>query len=176
MFGALLSVLSVVVISIGATYWMLSQEEPIFKSDHHVPTLLSAYNDKDVMNVIEAKKALASRFRSEDMINLDDQSQVDGLRSGVLKIKLDGKDKAYLKGLQATDGFSWLIDDRSCKQQLEIKSMLTTSEAPERLIRLTPVAAGECRFGIVYTEEWKAGTFAEYEGDDAIQISVKVEE
>ena len=54
--------------------------------------------------------------------------------------------------------------------------MLTASKTPERLIRLTPIATGECRFGIVYTEEWKAYTFAEYEGDDIIWISVKVEE
>ena len=57
MFGALLSVLSVVIISISATYYMLSQEDPIFKSDHHEPTLLSAYNDDNVMSVFKRKKA-----------------------------------------------------------------------------------------------------------------------
>ena len=105
MFGALLSVLSVVVISIGVTYWINKKEEPIFKSDHHEPTLLSAYNDQAVMEIIENKKALASKFRSDDTIDLDDSSQVDGLRSGVLTIKLDGVDKAYLRGSEATDGF-----------------------------------------------------------------------
>ena len=70
------------------------------------------------MSVLKQKKAQASLFRSDDMIDLDDKSQVDGLRSGVLVIKLDGKDKAYLKSSEAEEGFSWLIDERSCKQHL----------------------------------------------------------
>ena len=56
MTGALLSVLSVVIISIAVTYFMLN-EEPIFKSDHHEPTLLSGYNDDNVGNILRQKKA-----------------------------------------------------------------------------------------------------------------------
>ena len=119
MFGALLSVLSVVAITIAVTYFTL-KEEPMFKSNHHVPTLLSGYNDINVASIIQSKKAQASIFRSEEAIDLDDSSQVEGLQSGRLVIQ--NGENAYLRASESQADYTWLIDERSCDSKITIRT------------------------------------------------------
>ena len=113
MLGALLSVLSVVGIT-AVTTWIVIDREPIFKSEHKKPNDISGYNDSEVTNIISLKKKQASLFRSEETIDLDDKNQVDGLRTGVLVI--DKGTNAYLKASDSLTGYTWLIDERSCKK------------------------------------------------------------
>ena len=49
--GALLSVLSVVVIT-AVTTWLIIDREPVFKSEHKKPNDISGYNDPEVTNIV----------------------------------------------------------------------------------------------------------------------------
>ena len=51
MLGALLSVLSVAVITM-VTTWIIIDREPIFKSEHKKPLDISGYGDSEVTNII----------------------------------------------------------------------------------------------------------------------------